>query len=57
MDGRFVGDVTACRPEWPIGNAWAVFDDNKVWAACWNGGCGWMAVLSQGGAGLNDEVW
>ena len=49
MDGRFVGDVTACRPEWPIGNAWVVFDDNKVWAACWNGGWGWygrFAVVS-----------
>ncbi len=31
--------------EWPIGNAWVVFDDNKVWVACWNGGWGGMANL------------
>jgi hypothetical protein len=42
--GRSVGDVTDCRPEWPTGNAWVVFDDN-VRAACWNGVEGGMAVL------------
>ncbi len=35
---------TDCRPEWPTGNAWVVFDDNQVWATCWNGGRGGMAV-------------
>ena len=37
---------TDCRPEWPTGNAWVVFDDNQVWATCWNGARGGMAVLS-----------
>ncbi len=43
--GRFAGDVTGCLPEWPVGNAWVVFDDNKVWATCWNGGWGGIANL------------
>ncbi len=29
----------------PTGNAWVVFDDNNVRAACWNGVEGGMAVL------------
>ncbi len=24
--GRSVGDVTDCRPEWPTGDTWVVFD-------------------------------
>ena len=42
---NLVGDATNCPPGWPAGNAWVVFDDNKVWAACWNGGWGGMANL------------
>ena len=34
----FCRDVTEFWPEWPIGNAWVVFDDKKAWAACRNGG-------------------
>ncbi len=56
--GRSVGDGTDCRPERPTGDAWVVFDDNKVWAACWNGGWGGMANLvgdAQLSAGLADR--
>ena len=43
--GRSVGGGTDCRPEWPTGGRLVVFDDNKVWATCWNGGWGGMANL------------
>ncbi len=42
---NLVGDATNCLQGWQAGNAGVVFDDNKVWATCWNGRRGGMANL------------